>query len=72
MGNGPVSTALRLAGYVKCPALWVTQEQLELIYYMAQQNFDEIKRIKEQAWSAHNGSSTLGMRSASSPTKFTR
>ena len=47
--NSPGARALRLAGYVKCPAFWVTQEQYELIRYMAEQNLDTINAIKEQA-----------------------
>ena len=53
MGRGesdsPGSRALRSAGYVKLPGLWVTQEQLELVLYMACQNLDEVNRIKRQA-----------------------
>ena len=53
MGRGesdsPGSRALRAAGYVKLPGLWVTQEQLELVLYMARQNLDEVNRIKRQA-----------------------
>lgn len=53
MGRGesdsPGSRALRSAGYVKLPGLWVTQEQLELVLYMAHQNLDEVNRIKRQA-----------------------
>jgi hypothetical protein len=48
--NSPGSRALRLAGYVKLPGWWVTQEQLELIEYMAKQNLAEINRIKEKAY----------------------
>jgi hypothetical protein len=47
--NSPGARALRLAGYVKLPGLWVTQEQLELVLYMARQNLDEVNRIKRQA-----------------------
>jgi hypothetical protein len=47
--NSPGARALRLAGYVKLPAWWVTQEQLELIEYMARQNKDDIDAIKERA-----------------------
>jgi hypothetical protein len=47
--NSPGARALRLAGYVKLPGLWVTQEQLELVLYMARQNLDEVNRIKHQA-----------------------
>lgn len=53
MGRGesdsPGSRALREAGFVKLPGLWVTQEQLELVLYMARQNLDEVNRIKRQA-----------------------
>jgi hypothetical protein len=47
--SSPGARALRLAGYVKLPAWWVTQEQLELIEYMARQNLPDINRIKERA-----------------------
>jgi hypothetical protein len=48
--NSPGARALRLAGYVKLPAWWVTQEQFELIEYMAKQNKDDIDAIKERAY----------------------
>jgi hypothetical protein len=41
--------ALRLAGYVKSPSFWVTQEQYELIEYMAKQNKTDIDRIRYEA-----------------------
>jgi hypothetical protein len=47
--NSPGARALRLAGYVKLPAWWVTEEQLQLIEYMAKQNLAEINRIKAEA-----------------------
>jgi hypothetical protein len=47
--NSPGARALRLAGYVKLPAWWVTEEQMQLIEYMAKQNLAEINRIKDQA-----------------------
>jgi hypothetical protein len=40
---------LRLAGFVKLPAWWVTEEQLQLIEYMARQNLSQITRIKAEA-----------------------
>ena len=46
--NSPGARALRLAGYVKLPAWWVTREQFELIEYMAKQNLAEINRIKNE------------------------
>ena len=48
--NSPGARALRRAGYVKLPAWWVTQEQLELIEYMARQNKDDVDAIKERAY----------------------
>ena len=53
--NSPGAKALRLAGYVKLPAWWVTEEQLQLIEYMAKQNLAEINRIKDQAEWHHHG-----------------
>ena len=47
--NSPGARALRQAGYVKLPAWWVTEEQLQLIEYMAKQNLAEINRIKDKA-----------------------
>jgi hypothetical protein len=47
--NSPGARALRLAGYVKLPAWWVTEEQLLLIEYLARQNLETINRIKERA-----------------------
>ena len=48
--NSPGARALRLAGYVKLPAWWVTQEQFELVQYMTKQNLPEINKIKERAY----------------------
>jgi hypothetical protein len=47
--NSPGAQSLRRAGYVKLPAWWVRQDQLELIEYMAKQNLAEINRIKDEA-----------------------
>ena len=49
VSNTPGARALRLAGYVKCPAWWLTTEQFELLKYMAEQNLPEISRIKAEA-----------------------
>jgi hypothetical protein len=49
--DSPAARALRDAGYVKLPGWWVTQEQLELVEYLASQNLDDINKIKEK----HNG-----------------
>ena len=40
---------MRRAGYVKLPAWWVTQEQLELIEYMCRGILPDINRIKQDA-----------------------
>lgn len=61
MSNGselksPGAQALRAAGYKPCPRWWLTQEQLDLVEYMARQNADEVNRIRaknkeiEAAW----------------------
>lgn len=54
MSNGtelksPGAQALRAAGYKPCPRWWLTQEQLELVEYMARQNEAEVNRIRERA-----------------------
>ena len=46
--DSPAARALRDAGYVKLPGWWVTQEQLQLIEYMARQNLDTINKIKDR------------------------
>lgn len=38
--------ALRAAGYKPCPRWWLTEEQLELVQYMAMQNGDAVNRIR--------------------------
>lgn len=45
----PGAVALRMAGYVKSPSFWVTQEQYEMIEWMAKQNKDDIERIRADA-----------------------
>jgi hypothetical protein len=47
--DSPAARALRAAGYVKLPGWWVTQEQADLVEYMARQNIDKINAIKEKA-----------------------
>ena len=47
-GDSPAARALRAAGYVKLPGWWVTQEQADLVEYMARQNLPEINAIKER------------------------
>ena len=41
--------ALRAAGYLPCPRLWLTREQMALVQYMAQQNEAEVNRIRAEA-----------------------
>lgn len=45
----PGAVALRRAGYVKSPSFWVTQEQYEMIEWMAKQNKNDIERIRQDA-----------------------
>lgn len=52
--------ALRLAGYVKSPSFWVTQEQFELILWMAQQNKSEIDRIRQEAEAGYGRADDYG------------
>jgi hypothetical protein len=49
VSNSPGARALRQAGYVKCPAWWLTSEQFELLKYMCRGNLEEINRIKSEA-----------------------
>ena len=47
--TSPQAQALRAAGFVRVPGgLWATQEQLELIFYMLQQNLETINKIKDR------------------------
>ena len=47
--TSPQAQAIRAAGFVRVPGgLWATQEQLDLILYMLQQNKDDINAIKER------------------------
>jgi len=41
--------ALRAAGYKPCPRYWLTQEQMDLLEYMAKQNEAEVNRIRNGA-----------------------
>jgi hypothetical protein len=41
--------ALRAAGYKPCPRWWLTEEQLELVQYMAMQNEDAVNQIRAEA-----------------------
>ena len=61
--SNPNANALRAAGYKRCPRWWLTDEQLEIVSYMARQNEPDIKRIRlaaqrnldpiEKAWREH-------------------
>jgi hypothetical protein len=42
--------ALRAAGYKPCPRWWLTQEQFDLVEYMAKQNADEVNYIRAAAY----------------------
>jgi hypothetical protein len=44
--KGHAAQALREAGYKPCPRWWLTEEQLDLVAYMAKQNADEVNRIR--------------------------
>jgi hypothetical protein len=47
--TSPQAQAIRAAGFVRVPGgLWATQEQLDLILYMLQQNLDTISKIKDR------------------------
>lgn len=47
--KSPGAQALRAAGYRPCPRWWLTEEQLELVAYMARQNQAEVNRIRSEA-----------------------
>lgn len=49
--------ALRAAGYMPCPRLWLTHEQMDLLYYMAEQNSADVNRIRAEA----KGETYLGL-----------
>ena len=57
--KSPAGKALRAAGYKPCPRWWLTDEQMELVAYMARQNADDVNKIRgeandrERAWRAH-------------------
>lgn len=41
--------ALRAAGFKPCPRWWLTQEQMDLLEYMAKQNEDIVNQIRAEA-----------------------
>lgn len=47
--KSPGAQALRAAGFKPSPRWWLTEEQLELVAYMARQNEAVINRIREEA-----------------------
>lgn len=44
-----VSDALRRAGYKPAPRVWLTEEQMDLLMYMARQNASDVNRIRAEA-----------------------
>lgn len=49
MRRDSVAGALRAAGYAPCPRWWLTQEQMDLVAYMAEQNAAEVNRIRGES-----------------------
>ncbi len=45
----PGAVALRLAGFVKLPSLWVKEDERDLVVFMAEKHLPEITRIKNEA-----------------------
>lgn len=45
---GPIGKALRAAGFVPLPRLWVRREELTLIRRIAFQHEDEVNEIRRQ------------------------
>lgn len=41
--------ALRAAGFKPCPRWWLKDDQLELVAYMAEQNREEVNKIRSEA-----------------------
>lgn len=58
--NSPGAKALRAAGYIKSPSLWVTQEQFELIQYMTRANLPDVNRIKDEAYGRETPNDNAG------------
>lgn len=48
-GDSPAARALRAAGYVKLPGLWVKEEERQLVIFMAEKHLPEINAIKRRA-----------------------
>jgi hypothetical protein len=47
--QGRAAKALRAAGYKPCPRWWLTDEQLDLVAYMARQNAEDVNSIRHAA-----------------------
>ena len=47
--RGRAAKALRAAGYKPCPRWWLTDEQLDLVAYMARQNAEDVNDIRHAA-----------------------
>lgn len=47
--KGPAAKALRKAGFIPLPRLWVTQDQMEVIKRIAEGNKDVVNEIRAKA-----------------------
>jgi hypothetical protein len=47
--QGEAAKALRAAGYLPCPRWWLTQEQMDLVAYMAKKNAEDVNSIRALA-----------------------
>jgi len=47
--KSPAAKALRAAGYLPLPRLWVTRDQMDAIAAMAKQNADAVNAIRAEA-----------------------
>jgi hypothetical protein len=47
--KGAAAKALRAAGYLPCPRWWLTQEQMDLVAYMAKKNAEDVNTIRALA-----------------------
>ncbi len=47
--DNPTARILRAAGYRPLPRLWVTEDEFQLVRYMARQHFDAINALRTEA-----------------------
>lgn len=47
--KSPAAKALREAGYLPLPRLWVTRDQMQAVVRMAEGNAGEVNRIRGEA-----------------------